>query len=92
MTKSFLSVLLLMASLSVYSENCDLTEFRWLCQIPVKAKASRHTPSVMDCGGTKVFVSRSQYEELMRYQRADVNMILSVNSEYITSPCVPAEY
>lgn len=91
-----MGVLLWMALLPVtYCEtvpNCSLTEFRWLCRIPIQAKASRSAPSVIDCDGTKVFVSRSQYETIMRYQRASVNMTLKVNGEYVSSPCVPAQW
>jgi hypothetical protein len=87
-----LGILLLVAPLSTSLANCDLTQFRWLCKIPVQAKASHRTPSVINCGGTPVFVNRSQYEEIMRYQRASVNMTLKVNGEYVTSPCIPAQF
>ncbi len=90
MKKTLFGVLLSMAPLSAVIANCDLTEFRWLCEVPLQAKASHRTPSVIDCGGTKVFVTRPQFEEIMRYQRAGVIMTLKVNGEYVTSPCVPA--
>lgn len=92
MTKYLLGVLLWVAPISVTFANCDLTTFRWLCEIPVQARLTRSTPSVIDCGGTNVYVTRHQYEEIMRYQRASVNMVLKVNGEYVTSPCVPAGY
>lgn len=93
-----IGALLWMASLNVVFadeivvENCDLTEFRWLCEIPVHYKYSNAAPSLIDCGGTNVYVTREQYETIARYQRASVNMTLKVNGEYITSPCVPAGY
>lgn len=92
MTKYLLVVLLLIAPLSAMSTNCDLTNFRWMCKLPIQPGATRHTPAVIDCNGTNVFVTRSQYEEIMRYQRASVNMTLKVNGEYISSPCVPGEF
>ena len=92
MKKTLFGVLLLVAPISAVIANCDLTEFRWLCELPIQAKDSHRTPSVIDCGGTKVFVTRSQYEEIMRYQRARVIMTLKVNGEYITSPCIPVAY
>lgn len=94
MMKAFcLGMMLLITPLVAFSLiNCDLTEFRWLCEIPVQAHATHHTPSVVDCDGTLVFITPSQYEVLMRYQRASVNMVLNVNGEYISSPCVPAQF
>lgn len=92
MTKYLLGVFLSVVSLSAISANCDLTDFRWMCKLPIQPGATRHTPSVIDCDGTNVFVTRSQYEEIMRYQRASVNMTLKVNGEYIRSPCVPGAF
>ncbi len=92
MTKYLLGVLLLVAPVATTFANCDLTQFRWSCEIPVRDRVSQTWPSVIDCGGTNVYVTRSQYEEIMRYQRASVNMTLKVNGEYVTSPCVPAGY
>ncbi len=96
MTKYLFGVLLLIApfvtTVAQSVPNCSLTEFRWLCRIPVHARATPQAPSVIDCDGTNVFVTRAQYEEIMRYQRANVNMTLKINGEYIRSPCVPAEF
>jgi len=93
MTKTLSGVLLWMASFNAaFAVNCDLTEFRWLCEIAVHHKYSEVAPSVIDCGGTNVYVTREQYETIARYQRASINMTLKVNGEYITSPCVPAGY
>ncbi len=96
MIKYLVGVFLWMALLvNAYAEmvpNCTLTEFRWLCQIPIRPKPSHRTPSVIDCGGTTVFVTPAQYLKIMRYQRANVNMTLRVNEEYITSPCIPAQW
>ena len=92
MTKYLLGVLLLMTSFSAMPSNCDLTDFRWMCKLPIQPGATRHTPLVIDCDGTNVVVTRSQYETIMRYQRASVNMTLKVNGEYIRSPCVPGEF
>lgn len=90
--KPYLSgLILLMAPFLAVSGNCDLTDFRWMCRLPVQPGPTRHTPSVIDCDGTNVFVTWSQYEKIMQYQRANVNMTLKVNGEYISSPCVPGK-
>lgn len=90
MKKFFICVLLCFCTIT--HANCDLTQFRWGCRIPIQPKHTKHTPSVIDCGGTNVYVTPQQYNVIMRYQRANVNMALKVNGEYVTSPCVPAGY
>ena len=92
MTKYLLGVLCLAATVPATATNCDLTDFRWMCKLPIQARPSHHAPSVIDCNGRNVFVSHAQYNEIMRYQRANVNMVLKVNGEYISSPCVPKAF
>ena len=68
---------------------CDLTRFHGNCEIPWKLKPTRHTPALVYCGNLYGYVTKAQYDEMVRYQRADVNLILTVNGEYIDSPCIP---
>lgn len=68
--------------------NCDLTRYHWGCDIPLNMRHAPQAASVY-CGNTLIYVTRAQYETMVRYQRADVNMILTVNGEYVDSPCIP---
>ena len=91
MKRTLSVVLLWMASLNaVFAVNCDLTEFKWLCLIPVHHEPSTVASSVIDCGGSEVYVTRRQYEKIASYQRAGVNMTLKVNGQYVGSPCIPS--
>lgn len=69
---------------------CDITEFRWECDIPPNEKPTPAVHSLVICGDTPLYVTKSQYELIASYQRANINMVLTVNGEYITSPCIAA--
>ena len=80
---------LLPVSFSSAMANCDLTHFRWDCDLPMKTVSSRATPSMVYCDDIKGYLTPAQYDTLTRYHRSNINMVLKVNGEYIASPCVP---
>ena len=80
---------LLPASFAIAMTNCDLTRFRWDCDIPMQTRPTHSTPSMVYCDDIKGYLTPAQYDTLTRYHRRNINMVLKVNGEYIASPCIP---
>ena len=68
--------------------SCDPTRFSHNCEMPYIQKQHKHLAQVY-CGPRLGHITKHQYEILKRYHRANTNMILTLNGEYIDSPCIP---
>ena len=88
MKKWSLMVILFALPINMALADCDLTHFRWDCDIPLHIKPAHHASSLVYCGNNYGYVTQAQYEQIARYQRANVNMILTINGEYVDSPCI----
>ena len=81
-------ILLSVLPINLAFANCDLTNFRWQCDMPLHVRPQHYAHSLVYCGNAYGYVSQKDYETLVNYQRADVNMILTINDEYAASPCI----
>jgi hypothetical protein len=68
---------------------CNLSQFRWECEMQLNNKPTRATPSMVQCGLAHGYVSHAEYDALVRFQRANVDMNLTVDDDYMDGPCIP---
>lgn len=85
--KSIIMGFLLVFAYSAWADNCNLYEFKWECRMPVHHEKTNNFKHISYCGDSWVYLSTHQRAILNAYRRANVNMVLKVNGEYVDSPC-----
>lgn len=71
--------------------NCNLSQFRDECSLRGHLIPSAKAHSLVYCGNTIVYLSKTDYDTFSTYRRSLINMDLMVNGEFVESPCVPSE-
>lgn len=74
---------------AIASAQCDLTHFRWGCDMSIQTHPTPWAHSLVYCGNAYGYVSLPQYRMLQHYQRANVDFVLKLNGEFVEGPCVP---
>ncbi len=90
-----IKAILLLIGIFTYSisfASCDLTKFRWGCDIYPKIKSKHRGDALIYCGSTRLYVSREQFNLIRHYQSAGVHMSIKVNDIYYDGPCVAARH
>ena len=86
----FIFALITAISGSIAYANCDLTRYRWECELTIQKKPTASAHSLVFCGDVYGYVTTTEYDILARYHRANVNMGMTINDSYFTGPCIPA--
>jgi len=88
--KSSFIFLIILAYCGLLQANCDISRYRWECDLPVSPEKKPGKSSLFYCGNAYGYLTKKQYDILSRYKRSSVNMVLKINGEYMDSPCIPA--
>lgn len=76
---------------NLFASNCDLTKFKWDCDLKPSIIAKKNKSSLFYCGNSYAYLTPKQLAILSAYQRAAINVVLKINNQYITSPCYPSD-
>ncbi len=91
MKTKIVAIIGLIAWVSPALADCDLTHFRWGCSLPARTTARPYVSSLVYCRNTPLYVTEEEYDLLIRYQRANVSMNVTLNGEFVEGPCIPGQ-
>lgn len=83
-------MLLLSFSEIVCATPCNISGFRQECEVPVQPKPTKRHQSYIFCSTGYGYVTTTSFDQLTRYHRRDVNMVLKVDGELVSVQCTPA--
>lgn len=78
---------MLFSSMALASGHCDISEFKWDCDLRAKTRPTSNYKSLVYCRDTLVAISEESRSTLNRFNHASINMVLKVNGEFIDAPC-----
>jgi hypothetical protein len=91
MQKRRWSILAVMAWATPIFADCDLGLFREGCDVPAHILPIKpYVASLVYCRDTPLYVTKTQYDQISRYQDANINMDVMVNGEFVEGPCIPS--
>lgn len=73
----------------VYAVPCDVSGFREECEMQIRPKPNRHFQSYAFCAGSYGYLTPAQFDQLTRYHRRGMNVVLKVDGELVDVECVP---
>lgn len=85
-----IAAILMIFSTTAFAD-CDLSRFRWDCEIPIQPDVTQTARALVYCGASYGYISEEEYKKLSRYKRRNMNMVLKINNEYVSSPCYISE-
>lgn len=90
MKSCLLALLFFLPTFVAAQAHCELHRFRWECDIAIYPDPSPAAPSLVYCGNSYGYVSKADYDTLVRFHRRSINMVLKIDGEFLESPCIPA--
>lgn len=72
----------------LHATTCDVSGFKQECDIPVQPRPIKHFHAYAFCTGSYGYLTPAQFDQLARYHRRDVNIVLKVDGELVDVRCL----
>ena len=74
---------------AAHATSCDVGGFWQECEMPIHAKPTATLRSYSFCTSSYGYLTSAQFDQLTRYHRQGVNIVLKVDGELVDVKCVP---